>query len=254
MIELNKIYCESNIDTMARMPDNFIDLVVTSPPYDNLREYEGDIYTWQMFQTLVHELFRCVKPGGCVVWNVSDAVVNGSESGTSFKQALEFMDIGFRLHDTMIYKKNSSTYPAQKKSKRYSQIFEYVFIFSIGEPKTTNLICDKKNIWAGHKDFSGKLKNPVPEYSPRENIWEYTTSFNDNTEHPAVMPEGLAKDHIYSWSNEGDVVYDCFGGSGTTAKMAHLYKRDWILSEISSDYCKIAEKRLEPYLKQTQLL
>ena len=250
MIEINKIYCENNLETMAKMPDDFIDLTVTSPPYDNLRQYNG--YSFD-FENVAKELFRVTKDGGVVVWVVGDATIDGSETGTSFKQALFFKKIGFRLHDTMIYEKNSASYPAHKKSSRYTQIFEYMFVFCKGNIKTHNLICDKENKWAGHKDFSGKIKNPVPDFSPRNNIWKYTTSFNDKTDHPAVFPEELAQDHILSWSNEGDLVYDPFMGSGTTAKMAHKYNRNWIGSEISEEYVKIAEERLDPLLRQLTL-
>ena len=226
---------------MGKMTDGFIDLTVTSPPYDNLRTYNG--YSFD-FEAVAKELFRVTKQGGVVVWVVGDSTIKGSETGTSFKQALYFKEIGFNLHDTMIYEKNSASYPAHRKSTRYTQIFEYMFVFCKDGIKTHNLICDKKNKWAGYKDFSGKLKNPVPEFSPRNNIWKYTTSFNDKTNHPAVFPEELAQDHIISWSNEGDLVYDPFMGSGTTAKMAILNKRNWIGSEISSEYCKIIEKRV----------
>jgi DNA modification methylase len=250
-IELNKIYNEDCIQTMNRMPDNFIDLTVTSPPYDNLRTYNG--YSFD-FETISKELYRVTKEGGVVVWIVGDATIKGSESGTSFKQALYFIECGFNLHDTMIYEKNSSTYPANNKSNRYSQIFEYMFILSKGKPNKTNLIKDKANKWAGHKDFSGKLKNPVPDFSPRNNIWKYTTSFNDKTNHPAVFPEQIAKDHIITWSDKGDLIYDCFMGSGTTAKMALSNERNYIGSEISKEYCHIIEERINKHKKQLKLL
>ena len=243
-MEINKIYNENCIDTMTRMPDNFIDLTVTSPPYDNLRTYNGYCFD---FENVAKELFRVTKQGGVLVWVVGDATHKGSETGTSFKQALFFKEIGFRLHDTMIYEKNSASYPAHRKSTRYTQIFEYMFIFCKGRIKTHNLICDKKNKWAGYKDFSGKLKNPVPDFSPRNNIWKYTTSFNDKSNHPAVFPEELVQDHILTWSNESDLVYDPFMGSGTTAKMAMLNNRNYIGSEISKEYCEIANNRLVPY-------
>ena len=249
MIELNKIYNENCIDTLSRMEHASIDLVVTSPPYDNLRQYNG--FTFDSF-AIAHELFRVVKSGGVVVWIVGDQVINGSESCNSFRHVFDFIENGFNLHDTMIYKKNSASFPANKNSNRYTQIFEYMFVFSIGSPKTVNLIEDKKNKWAGFSSFDGKVEK-VKDLSPRENIWEYTTSFNDKTGHPAVFPEKLAQDHILTWSNEGDVVYDCFGGSGTTAKAAHLLNRNWILSEISKEYCELAEKRLYPYLSQQNL-
>lgn len=147
----------------------------------------------------------------------------------------------------MIYEKNSSTFPSKKSGKRYTQIFEYMFVFSQGKIKTGNLICDKKNKWAGYKDFSGKLKNSVPDFSPRNNIWKYTTSFNDKTGHPAVFPEQLANDHILTWSNEGDLVLDPFMGSGTTGKMAVLNNRNFIGIEKVKEYFDVAKDRIEKY-------
>lgn len=229
------------LEVMKTIPNASVDLTVTSPPYDNLRTYNG--FTFD-FEGIAQELYRVTKDGGVVVWIVGDATIKGSESGTSFKQALYFMQCGFNLHDTMIYEKNSSSYPANSKSNRYSQIFEYMFVFSKGKPNTTNLIKDKANKWAGYKDFSGKLKNPVPDFSPRNNIWRYTTSFNDKTGHPAVFPELLAHDHIISWSNKGDIVLDCFLGSGTTGKMAKKLNRNFIGIEISQEYLDIAKERI----------
>jgi site-specific DNA-methyltransferase (adenine-specific) len=233
---------------MKKMEDNFVDLTVTSPPYDNLRNYDSNSeWNETIWKEVIKELYRVTKDGGVVVWIVGDATIDGSETGSSFKQALWAMECGFKLHDTMIYEKNSSTYPAHRKSKRYTQIFEYMFVWVKGKINTCNLICDKKNKWAGHKDFSGILKNPVPEYSSRTNIWRTITSFNDKTGHPAVFPEQLVSDNIITWSNEGDLVYDPFMGSGTTAKMACAKKRNWIGSEISKSYFKMAVNRLKKY-------
>jgi site-specific DNA-methyltransferase (adenine-specific) len=237
---LNKIYVENCLETMKRMPDDYIDLVVTSPPYDNLRTYNG--YSFD-FESIAAELFRVTKWGGVVVWVVGDAVLKGTESGSSFRQALHFMSLGFNLHDTMIYEKNSPAYPARASGNRYTQIFEYMFVFSKGKPSSAKMICDKPNKWAGFKDFSGKLKNPVPEFSPRNNIWRYVTSFN-GVKHPAPFPEQLALDHVLTWSLEGDVVYDPFMGSGTTAKAALITGRNWLGSEISQEYANIALERL----------
>jgi site-specific DNA-methyltransferase (adenine-specific) len=223
------------------MPEGYIDLTVTSPPYDNLREYNG--YSFD-FEPIAKELYRVTKPDGILVWVVGDATISGSESGTSFRQALYFKEIGFKLHDTMIYEKNSPAYPARRDGNRYTQIFEYMFVFAKGKVANNRLICDKPNKWAGYKDFSGKLKNPVPEFSPRNNIWKYTTSFN-GVSHPAPFPEGLAHDHILSWSNEGYLVYDPFMGSGTTAYVAKKLNRNYIGSEISKEYCQIIDKRLD---------
>ena len=268
MIELNKIYNESNLDTMARMEDNFIDLTVTSPPYDNLRDYKG--YSFD-FENVAKELYRVTKVGGVVVWVVGDAVIDGGESGTSFRQALYFQQIGFLIHDTMIYEKNGAAYPANDKSNRYSQVFEYMFILSKGKPKTYNLLKDRKNRWAGATNFgtpstrktngeTGKSEAfVVSEFGYRNNIWKYNNGAGYSSkdeiafEHPAIFPEELAQDHIITWSNENDIVYDCFGGSGTTAKMAHKLKRNRILSEISSEYCELANKRIKHYLTEQTL-
>ena len=198
MISPNTIYNEDCLETMSRMDDGLVDLVVTSPPYDNLRKYNG--YSFD-FPQIAKELHRVTKPDGIVVWVVGDATIKGSETGSSFRQALHFMDLGFKLHDTMIYEKNSPAYPASKTSNRYTQIFEFMFVFAKGKVKS-QLIIDKPNKWAGFKDFSGKLKNPVPDFSPRNNIWKFTTSFN-GVKHPAPFPEKLATDHIRSWSAGG---------------------------------------------------
>lgn len=260
-LELNKIYCEDNLLTMARMPDNFVDLTVTSPPYDNLRDYNG--YSFE-FEKVAEELFRVTKDGGVVVWVVRDATVDGSETGTSFKQALCFVKYGFRLFDTMIYKTNGGL----PHKNRYSNGFEYMFVFSKYEPKTVNLIMDRINTYYTGKqktktvrEKDGKTyprKNISPLNSQRTNVWNYNSGFmltttDDVFLHPAMFPEQLAKDHIYSWSNEGDLVFDPFMGSGTTAKMAHLLKRNWIGSEISQEYVDLANKRIQPYLNQERL-
>ena len=260
-MKINKIYNENCLDTMSKMPNDFIDLTVTSPPYDNLRTYNG--YSFD-FESIAKELYRVTKQGGVVIWVVGDSTIKGSETGTSFKQALKFMEVGFNLHDTMIYEKNTSSFPSRKDGNRYTQIFEYMFVLSKVKPKTSNLICDKENKWAGHTNWGKNTKRgrdndlketskikPVPKFSPRYNIWKYTvgggfaSSDKIASKHPAIFPEKLVNDHILSWSNEGDLVYDPFMGSGTTAKMAILNNRNYIGSEISEEYCKIIEERLK---------
>lgn len=257
VFKVNKIYQESNLDTMAKMPNNFLDLTVTSPPYDNMRKYNGYCFD---FENVAKELYRTTKNGGIVVWVVSDKTVKGSETGTSFKQALYFIECGFKLHDTMIYKKPPRG--ACGNNKGYWQVFEYMFVFSKGKPKTINLINDRKNKESRKGDNgtkrleNGSLKNikrgGYGEYGRRTNVWEYAIGKGHTTKdeiafkHPAIFPEKLANDHILSWSNEGDLVYDPFAGSGTTCKMSIINKRNWIASEISEDYCKIIEKRVNP--------
>ena len=255
-LELNKIYCMDCLEGCKQLPDNYIDLTVTSPPYDDLRDYEG--FDWD-FKGLANELYRVTKKGGVVVWVVGDKTVNGSETGNSFRQALYFKEIGFNLHDTMIYQKNSMSMP---DTVRYYNIFEYMFVFSKGKPKTINLIADKKNRWGGTENFGTRTRRKkdgtlekggskkVNEYGIRNNIWRYntgagyTTKDNFAYKHPAMFPEKLAKDHIKSWSDEDDVVLDPFMGSGTTAKMAKILNRNFIGFELSQKYCDIANKRL----------
>jgi site-specific DNA-methyltransferase (adenine-specific) len=250
MIEINKVYNENCLDTMSRMPDGFIDLTVTSPPYDNLRAYNG--YSFD-FEAVAKELFRVTKKGGVVVWVVGDATIKGSETGTSFRQALYFKEIGFNLHDTMIWCKDSTAFPS---SNRYFQATEYMFILSKGRPGKFNRIKDRKNKYAGatihgtSRGKNGKTKRKtnsgtVREYGSRFNYWiQPTEKQSKNYGHPAMFPEKLARDHIISWSNKGDLVYDPFMGSGTTAKMAILEERNFIGSEVSEEYCKIIEERI----------
>ena len=259
MIEINKNYNESNLETMAKMPDNFIDLTVTSPPYDNLRQYNG--YSFD-FENIAKELFRVTKQGGVIVWIVGDATVKGSESGTSFRQALYFKEIGFNLHDTMIYRKKNYI---PLTHNRYEQEFEYMFVFSKGKPRTFKPImieCKTKGSKTNGRTFyqtssqntptEGHKNDAVKEYKQKGNVWEVST--NSGTKgHPAQFPERLANDHIISWSNEGDLVYDPFMGSGTTAKMSILNNRNWIGSEISSEYCEIIEKRIKKATTAKQL-
>lgn len=252
-----QIYCGDCLEIMPQFEDKSMDLVITSPPYDNLRSYAG--YSFN-FEGVAKELYKIISIGGVIVWIVGDATIDGSETGTSFKQALYFKKIGFNLHDTMIYEKNSPSIPS---TNRYNQCFEYMFILSKETPKTSNLMADRKNRWAGERNFgtrsrrqvNGHLKQAgvgiVKEYGIRFNIWRYNTGYgysatNDIAyKHPAIFPETLAKDHILSWSNPKDLVLDPFLGSGTTAVAAKELGRRCIGIEISKEYCDIAIKRLK---------
>lgn len=249
---MNKLHWGTNccdcVEGLRLLKDNSVDLTVTSPPYDNLRTYNG--YSFD-FESVAKELYRVTKEGGVVVWVVGDATVKGSETGTSFRQALYFMECGFRLYDTMIWSKPS---PACPTEGRYYDTFEYMFILSKGKPKTLNLICDHKNKSAGavsKKETRScredrktlDKKRIVKEYSRRFNVWEISRGHN-KTKHPAVFPEQLANDHIISWSNEGDIVLDPFSGSGTTHKMALLNNRKFIGFEVSQEYVDIDNQRI----------
>ena len=237
------------VKAMKLMPNECIDLTVTSPPYDNLRTYNG--FTWD-FESTAKELYRITKQGGVVVWVVGDATIKGSETGTSFRQALYFMKCGFNLHDTMIYQKAQACFGS---NKCYLQSFEYMFVLSKGTPKTINFICDRKNRRSGVESMASsglskdgkkadRIRKEMKEYGKRKNIWEYGVG-GGKTGHPAVFPEALANDHIISWSNPNDTVFDPFMGSGTTAKMAMLNNRKFIGCELSEEYCKIIKERLD---------
>ena len=241
------------LEKMKDIPDGSIDMVLTSPPYDNLRTYNGSL-DWgeHIWKPVIQELFRVIKDGGVVVWVVGDATIKGSETGTSFRQALYFKEVGFNLHDTMIYQKDGFSFPDKN---RYYACFEYMFVLSKGKPKSINQIADKKNKQAG-SIISGVNRNPdgsvrkmscsgnkIKDFGVRGNVWVITPQ-KANRQHPAMFPEKLAHDHIISWSNEGDIILDPFAGSGTVGKMAKQLNRNCILIEKESEYCEIAEKRI----------
>lgn len=245
------IECGNNVDLIKSIPDNSIDMVITSPPYDGLRTYDG--YTFD-FKGIATELARVLKDGGVIVWIVSDATVDGSETGTSFKQALFFKEIGLNIYDTMIWQKDTLTFPDKG---RYGQCFEYMFVISKGKPKTIQLIEDRKNKWSGstlHGTSRGvngitfrksnDKKGVVKEYGARMNVWNISGVKNNQTGHPAPFPVKLVKDHINTWTSETDIVLDPFMGSGTSAVACIETNRRYIGFEISSKYCDMAEERI----------
>lgn len=260
---ISEIYLESCLDTMRSIPDKSVDLIVTSPPYDDLRTYNG--YSFP-FEEIAQEIFKVLKWGGVCIWVVGDQTKKGTESGTSFRQALYFKEIGFNLHDTMIYAKKNFI---PQNNKRYEQQFEYMFAFSKGKPNTFNPVLLKSKNAGISKNFKRAgyprgLKNDgsqrrrdetitVKETKVHSNIFYYSTGRN-NYGHPAPFPRQLAHDQIKTWSNPGDIVYDPFGGSGTTIEQAELLDRKWFMSEISADYCDIARKRMEPILRRIKLV
>lgn len=249
-LPLNQVVCGEASEVLSSFPAESVDLVVTSPPYDNLRDYESSFD----FDELAVQLYRVTKPGGVVVWVVGDQTVKGSETGTSFKQALGFKEVGFNLHDTMIWEKTGRL-PTQD---RYYNVFEFMFVFSKGKPKAMNFICDHETTSGGRvqqkdavinkgKNQKGQGTFVRNKFARRGNIWKIHIGRN-TTGHPAIFPEQLASDHIKTWSNEGDLVLDPFNGSGTTTKMANQLGRSYLGIDISEDYCEIARKRLKPTL------
>lgn len=246
------------LELMRDIPDGSVDLTVTSPPYDNIRTYNGNINqcNFEKFQAIAKDLFRVTSDGGIVVWIVNDATLKGSETGTSFRHALWFMECGFNLHDTMIWEKSSFS-ATGSLAVRYAPVFEYMFIFSKGKPKTFNPIKDKKNVHAGRKlhgtirqadggvrRCTGDKKKTIAEYGQRHNVWHIDGEKSNKTSHPAVFPEILAHDHIISWSNKGDTVLDPFVGSGTTGIAALKTGRRFIGMEIDETYFGIAAQRI----------
>lgn len=259
--DMYTLYQDDNVKVLRTLPDKSVDLTVTSPPYDPLdkdlnivgkgmRDYKG--YTWD-FKSIAKELWRVTSYGGVVVWIVDDKKINGSESGTSLRQALYFMDLGFNLHDKMIYEPLNG---AMGGSNEYLQCFEMMFVFSIGKPKTTNLLMDRPNIQRGDRKTprSGRRVDGTKpdrvtfvrkDFGRRKNIWQYAVGGKQELgDHPAIFPEQLALDHIISWSNEGDTVLDPFMGSGTTGKMAVLNNRNFIGIEIAEEYMVDARERI----------
>ncbi|HUU88926.1 MAG TPA: site-specific DNA-methyltransferase [Candidatus Glassbacteria bacterium] len=260
-----KLYHGNCINILPSL-EGQVDLVVTSPPYDDLRVYEKkSIWDWEVFTSIANLLFKAVKPGGVVVWIVNDKtdINNGGESGSSFKQALYFKEIGFILNDTMIWEKKQIKFP---EFYRYYQCTEYMFILSKGIPKTFNPIKDRVNL-----GYNGKIKTATNKFwkadketgiekptllnvrkvnlkrhGTRINVWKYKTETTIAKKYgfPAAFPEKLARDHIVSWSNEGDIVLDPMSGSGTTVCVAQQLNRKWIAIEAVENYCKTIVKRI----------
>lgn len=250
--EINDIYNVDCLEGMKNLPDNCIDLIVTSPPYDNLRTYNGYCFP---FEDIAKEMFRVMKSTGVVVWVVGDKIDKGNKSLTSFKQCLYFQEIGFKVHDVMIYRKKNTPF---MRSNAYTNCYEFMFVLAKDKVTTFNPIKTKtvrsgnEMLVAGKKadGINNKVMGHLNEEKVLTNIWEYAVgrggSTNDKIafKHPAIFPEKLAQDHILSWSNEGDVVLDPFSGSGTTAKMAKMNGRNYIGFEISAEYTEISKQRL----------
>jgi DNA modification methylase len=254
-MQLDQILTGNAAEVLSTFDADLFHLTVTSPPYDDLRNYQGPVFDWDTFTAIAKQLYRVTAPGGVVVWIVGDATINGSESLTSFNQALYFRKAGFNLHDTMIWNK----YLPGNMGKRYVHAFEYMFIFSKGEPRTFNPLL-RKNITYGQRGASSRKKEGAKtstkrlvvvkgSLSIRENVWRIPVgggrTATDGTKYAAPFPEALARDHILSWSNESDIVLDPLCGSGTTCKMAKMLNRRYVGIDISNAAAQIAARRLE---------
>jgi DNA modification methylase len=252
------------LDVMRTLPDGSVDAVVTSPPYDDMRQYRsGSAFD---FSGIANELYRVARGGGVVVWVVGDGVRDGSESGTSFRHALGFKDAGFRLHDTMIYGKKNPV-PKSSPHRRYEQAFEFMFVLSKGRPATFNALTEPsrqagvvratapKHRWCGHDPitFHGAGK-PIKADKLRPNIWYYSVKYATPIGHPATFPVRLAEDHVHTWTNPGDTVLDPFMGSGTTGVACVRTGRNFIGVEIDPTYHAIAERRIAAEREKMALL
>ncbi|MEA5471970.1 site-specific DNA-methyltransferase [Spirulina sp. 06S082] len=252
---INKISQGDCLEVMQHFENESVDMILTSPPYDNLRKYKG----YELpFEAIAKELYRIIKKGRVVVWVVGDATINGSETGTSFKQALFFKEIGFNLHDTMIFRKRNPI--PQIYRHRYNNEFEYMFVLSKGRVETHNplkidcLHAGLKLNGTTYKNYSkneqkrSKMAEPVKQQKIKGNIWEYVVGKNSEDQeakdHPAPFPCQLARDHISSWSNQSDLILDPMCGSGTTCKTAQELGRNFIGIDISKEYCEIARNRI----------
>ena len=269
-LENNKIHLMNSIDGMKLMLPESVDLVVTSPPYDKLRDYNDSAdWNFEVFKEVAKGLVDALKPGGVICWNVADAIVpihgkkNGtSRTGSSFRQCLYFMELGLNFHDHIIYEKHAARFGASAKGRRYSDVFEYVFVLSKGTPQHVQVIADKKNkgyggyfIKDGGRNKDGtrnadeeKTKIYVKEFGVRHNIWTICNSYGSGQsnrkayQHPALMPQQLVSDLIRSYSLEGDLVMDPFMGSGTTAREAFKLERDYIGFEVDPTFHALAEE------------
>ncbi len=254
-IEKNNIYNEDCLEFMKKIPENYIDLTVTSPPYDNLRNYNGYHFD---YQSIASELYRITKNGGVVVWVISDKITNGNKTLTSFHHALFFQKIGFNVHDVMIYKKKNTPF---MRSNAYTNCYEFMFVFSKNKVKTFNPLVEK-TVRQGYEmvvhnkgadAVNKKVLKELKSEKTKTNIWEYAVGLHGSTSdkiafgHPAIFPEKLAEDHILSWTNIGDLVFDPMCGSGTTCKMAKKNNRFYIGCDISQEYVDIAKQRIEQY-------
>ena len=261
---LNTIILGNSEKVLSEIPENIIDMTITSPPYDNLRTYNGnnDLWNKNVWKKIIKELYRITKDGGVIVWIVGDATIKGSETGTSFKQALYFKEVGFNLHDTMIWNKGGFSAVGALKT-RYAPVFEYMFVFSKGKIATFNPIKDRKTKHGG-KEVGGTIRNPdgsmkpmskrmiINEYSQRFNIWDISPQRQSGkNKHVAPFPVSLITDHILSWSNKDDIILDPFMGSGTTAVACKQLNRNFVGIELEQQYIDIANERLKNENVQT---
>ena len=262
---INQIYNEDCLETMGRMEDGLCDLILTSPPYDNLRRYGQERTNHKRlkggmsfdFESIAKEMTRVLKPGGVIMWNVQDQTINMSRTGSSMRQALYFMDeCGLNFWDHLIWYKTGTPFPSPH---RYRSVWENMFIFSKGKPNTFNPIL-KRNKTAGQVRNSRKFRDhkgdfvegfqgtPIREFGNEDNVWYIANGANKSyknklsVNHPAVMTDEIARRHILTWTNENDIIYDPFLGASTTTRVARDNNRQWIGSEIHTPYYELSKQ------------
>jgi len=260
-MELNKILKGDCLELMENIEDKSIDMIITSPPYDDIKNYNYNLnWNFGIFKLISNEMNRVLKDGGVIIWVVNDKTQNGSESLSSFKQVIFFNELGLKLYDTMIYKKLNYT---PLTHRRYEQEFEYMFCLSKGIPKTFNPIKIKckyggtksrgsPSFYKSNNDNLTKInKYIINNEKIKGNIFEYNTGSLTNIKlnHPAVFPLELVNDQIISWSNENDIILDCFAGSGTTAIACINTNRNYILMEKEEKYIDIINDRIKNHTK-----
>jgi site-specific DNA-methyltransferase (adenine-specific) len=260
-LELNKIYCMDCLEGMRKLPDDSIDLVVTSPPYDNLRTYKG-------FSVDLHstgkEAYRVLKDGGIAVMVIQDQTKAFAKTLTSFRLIIDWCDnIGFRLFETIIYRKYG-TEGAWWKA-RFRVDHEYMPIFLKGKkPQYFNkklLMVPSKHggeilTGSGNRRTTGEttktVTRPINPTKCRGTIWDYLMAGDKDPlkrKHPAPFPDQIPIDFITCFCPPKGIVLDPFIGSGSTAVAAKKLGRHYIGFEITPEYCEIAEqrtKRAEP--------
>tara|TARA_R110002072_G_scaffold121850_3_gene256077 strand:+ start:648 stop:1418 length:771 start_codon:yes stop_codon:yes gene_type:complete len=241
MMEISKIYNENCMDTMKRMDDDFIDVVITSPPYNlgsfrmngngvkrSYENYSDDLPIQEYFEQTkkwIDELLRITKHH--VFWNIGE--YKGCKGITKFI----LNNYQHKLKETFIWCKPNPNPNGNIGSITNS--YEYIFCISNDQPEVSKFT---------HHNLKGMIKNF---------IHKGVNNGKENSDHGYAFGEWLPKHFIHNFSKPGDLIYDPFMGSGTTAKAAHLLDRRWIGSELSSKYVNIANKRLKPVLNQTKL-
>ena len=288
MIELNKIYPESNLETMQRIESNSIDMVLTSPPYANARAktYGGidadDYINW--FIPIAKEIYRILKPTGSFILNIGDNTIDGETHLYTFEIPIVLKrEIGFKFIDPLIWHKKTT--PPGKFKNRFKDGWEFCFHFSktldikfnpyaVAE-KTTQVSIDRA---LRHKDThimksttGSGFNNPNKNLKERRNRQTgsgfgtddnymdslemalpmnviYCSPETRNMNHSAPFPIEIPVFFIKAFTDENDIIYDPFLGSGTTAEAALRLNRKFIGSEIKTEYVSTANNRIKEHL------